>query len=364
MKKFISIIICMAVLLSVVGCAENKYPPVESTEEEARVVMTVKIADKEYDVRYELYRALFLNNKADVDGADSSVWSGESAPEYVERINAIIADSLCEIFSVFYVAEKIGFDPYSDKADYEVEQYIIGAVEGDENQLGHGTYDKYLESLKKQNLNYSTADLLLRYALAEEAVAEHYRGSVNEVGIREGEYEFTKNDVKEYYESDASVRFLQMYIQHGTSTLLEAEEHRRNLLGYTDEMNRATYIIRNTMATESDLISGGKITGIVMGKNELTSPVYSEFTEQIFGLSDGEMSEVIKLTGSDADGYYIIYRVAKSEEHFERCYSVIESSYLDDVIGKEIKSAQNEAKSNIRMTEKYFEITHSEISMQ
>lgn len=364
MKKIISIIMCVAIISALWGCTENKYPPVESTEEEARVVMTVKIADKEYDVRYELYRALFLNNKADVDGGDSSVWSGEGASEYVERINAIITDSLCEIFSVFYVAEKIGFGPYSDKADYEVEQYIIGAVEGDENQLGHGTYDKYLESLKKQNLNYSTADLLIRYALAEEAVAKHYRGSVNEVGQRLGEYEFTKNDVKEYYESQGSVRFLQMYIQHGTSTLLEAEEHRRNLQGFTDEMNMAAYIIRNTMATESDLISGGALTGIVMGKNELTSPVYSDFTEQIFGLSDGEISEVIKLSGSDADGYYIICRLAKSDEHFERCYSVIESSYLDDVIGKEIKSAQNEAKSNIQMTEKYFEIIHSEISMQ
>lgn len=363
MKRVLAFLLSAAVLFSLFGCAENKYPPVESTEEESRVVMKIKIDDKEYDVKYELYRALFLNNKSRVDGGDGSVWSSEGAGEYVEKINSIIAKSLSEIYSVFHLSKQIGFDPFSDKANYEVEQYIIGAVEGDALQVGHGSYEAYLDSLKKQNLNYSVATLLTRYAMAEEAIAEYYRGTVNELGMREGKFEFTKQDVKAYYESDGAARFLQVYFQSGVSTLTEAEEYRSRLLGYTDELSMAAYIIGSTMATETDFIKDDKLTGIVMGKDELTSPVYSDYVERIFGLSDGEMSEVIELKESDADGYYIIYRLSKSDEHFERCYSAIESSYLDDIIGEKLKAAQTKAIDGLYFTEEYHNISHKDISM-
>ena len=363
MKRFLAFFLSAAVMISLVGCTENKYPPVESTEEEAQVVMKIKIDGEEYDVRYELYRALFLNNKSRVDGGDSSVWSGDDAGKYVEEVNSIIVEGLSEIYSVFHLAKQIGYDPYSDKADYEVEQYIIGAVEGDALQVGHGSYEAYLDSLKEQNLNYSVATLLTRYAMAEEAIAEYYRGTVNELGIREGEFEFSEQDVKDYYESDGAARFLQVYLQSGTSSLADAEEYRNRLFGYTDDLSMAEYIIGSTMATETDLIKDGELTGIVMGKHELTSPVYSDYVDVIFGTPDGQISEIVELYGSDADGYYIIYRLSKSDEHFERCYSTIESSYLDNIIGEKLKDAQMKVLDGVYFTNEYQNISHKDISM-
>ena len=64
MKKLIAVILLMASIFSLASCGDERYDPVESSDVEKTVVMTLKIEDETYNVRYELYRALFLNNKS------------------------------------------------------------------------------------------------------------------------------------------------------------------------------------------------------------------------------------------------------------------------------------------------------------
>ena len=94
MKKLTSIVLIIATLalsiLSLASCTKNKYAPVESTAEEKKVVMTLSIDSDKYEVKYELYRALFLALRDEVDGGDRSVWSGENKAEYIEKIDALI----------------------------------------------------------------------------------------------------------------------------------------------------------------------------------------------------------------------------------------------------------------------------------
>ena len=89
-KSVIAVLLIVASLLSLFGCKKEKYPPVESTEEENKIVMRLQYQDKTYEVKYELYRAFFLNYKSQVDGGDESVWSGDNKAEYINKINELI----------------------------------------------------------------------------------------------------------------------------------------------------------------------------------------------------------------------------------------------------------------------------------
>ena len=69
MKRAVSLFLLLAILLSLlVGCKE-KYPEIESTDKEATVVARLSVGENEYELRYELYRALFLTYKSEIDGA-------------------------------------------------------------------------------------------------------------------------------------------------------------------------------------------------------------------------------------------------------------------------------------------------------
>ena len=105
MKRIIALLLVLASVLTLSAC--KKYKPVESSEEEARTVMTLSLDGKTYEVKYELYRALFLNYKTEIDGGNPDVWTSEGKSEYVERINSLIIDKITDIYAAFAICEKI-----------------------------------------------------------------------------------------------------------------------------------------------------------------------------------------------------------------------------------------------------------------
>ena len=125
MKKIIAFLLTLATILTFAACKKNKeYPPVESTKEEARTVMTLSIDGKTYDVRYELYRAFFLTYKNQVDGGNSSVWTSDEKDVYVEKINDLILNRITEIYSAFAICERIDFDIYSSSVEKKIKENI------------------------------------------------------------------------------------------------------------------------------------------------------------------------------------------------------------------------------------------------
>ena len=181
MKKIICLILIIISLFSLGACSDSEFPPVESTDEEARVLMTVRYEKEEYEIRYELYRSLFLNFKTEYDGGDSSFWNRPESAEAKEKINGTIVNFCKDIFAVLHLAKSIGFDPYSKEADKLVEEYISASVNGNSDIAeGYGgDYDAYLESLREMNLNYSVQTLLYRYSIAYDKIVEYYAGSMN-----------------------------------------------------------------------------------------------------------------------------------------------------------------------------------------
>ena len=189
MKRIAALLLLVATLLTLVGC--NKvYKPVESTDEESRTVMTISFGKKSYQVKYELYRALFLTYRDEIDGGDRSVWQGDKKDEYIARINEVIIDRAVDIYSTFAVAESVGIDPYSTAVEKEINTYINISIEGGDlggvSYPGYESYEAYLEALENLYLNYSVQTLLFRYSVVSDLVDDYYMGTLTEEAIESG----------------------------------------------------------------------------------------------------------------------------------------------------------------------------------
>lgn len=361
MKKAIAIILCIISLFTLVSCGETSYPPVESTEEEARVVMTISYEGKKYEVKYELYRALFLNFKKEIDGGDDSVWSGDNKEAYINRIDELIFKRVSEIYAVFHICDKIGIDIYADKYDKMVDNYIVASVEGGsvgaDGAIGFGgDYDKYLEHLKSMNLNYSVSTLMIRYTLALEEIDVYYRGIVDydkygEV-LKPGNLEYTDEDIEEFYNSSECVRVLCAYLPTDYFTKERAEEIRNTIVEKNGETNVSNYI--NSIYRVK--------TQMIIAKHNLDSQYYGELVDEAFSLKAFDTSKVIELFTGEENAYMILYRAAKSEEHFENYRQDIVDAYAQNEIGKMIYETASSINDKISYTG--VELDHSAISME
>ena len=366
MKKILSLVLALVMLLSLAACGDELYPPVESTEEESRVVMTFEIDKEKYEMRYELYRALFLNYASDYDGGDRAFWDTPEADTAKSKIDLRIKNMAADIFSVIHRAKKIGYDVYSADADTRVSelvsQSVNGYVDGDDNFTGYGgDYDAYLAALREMNLNYSVQDLLYRYSIATEEIDKYYAGeeSDNAFGSSSGALSATDEEVREFYYSDDAARILLVTLDSRSYTRTRAEEIRAAIAALGSESAVSAYIVSFTATAAEDAIDGA-----VIGKNSLDPAFYSELTESAFSLSVGEVGEVIEVFSADTAYYYIAYRVTKNEEHLEKRMDSIRQTYIAETIGKFIASDKAALLESATVTDDYNSIVHSQISMQ
>lgn len=363
LKKFLSLILVFAALVLCLTACSDGYEPIDSTEEEAATVMKFTLGEEVYEVKYELYRALFLTLKSEVDGGDSSVWQSAEKDEYINSINVMITKRLTDIYSVFSVAKAIGIDVYSDEYNDYVKTCVKASVDG--GTIGSvkyegfdGDYEKYLEALKEMYLNYSVQDLLIRYALALDDIYYYYGGNVENDAVM-GKLQYTKEDVKAFYDSEECVRVYQLYLS-------------KNDTSYTAESAKA---LRDKIAeadTEELVIStmiGGSLAGedvrnsTLIAKHNLDSFYYSDLISAAFALSHFETSEVIEISSSMDEGYYILFRTTKPSDFFEDSYELVEKVYVDNEIGKILDTHAAMLLEALSTTEKFNTLDYSAISM-
>ncbi len=366
MKKTISVILilalCLGCILSISSC-KKKYERADSTEEEARVVMSLTVGDEVYEVRYELYRTLFLTYRAVVDKGSSDVWTGEDSEKYVDEINDMIIKRLSGIFSVFELARRIGFDPYSDEAEDEIDEMIRISVEGgsrDGVEYGGygGDYDAYRAALKSMYHNDSTSVLMLRYELAREAVYQYYLGNG-----ADGAIEYTESDIETYYYSDSAARILKTYITEGVSYDTEAraesvKEALKQAAASGETAVRAVMIDRGTPTAAGELERG-----VVIGRHSLGDE-YLDIAEATFSLGVGEVSDVVYIyTANEGGRYYIIYRAEKTDDFLRDNYGEVVTAFLYDSVGKMLGDISTLLNDGVRYADGYAQIEHSAISM-
>lgn len=377
MKKLLALLLIAATLLFT-ACSGGKYKEQKSTDEEATIVMTMKIDGKEYGVRYELYRALFLNYKSAVDGGDNSVWSGENKDEYIARIDSMILDRVTEIYAAFAICERIGFDIYSSSVEKKIKQNIKTSVEGGVygNTIiqGYESYDDYLAALKAANLNYSVQVLLFRYAIAVDAIDSYYVGVSSsddiDLNMSVGAITYTKDDVKAFYESDECVRVLRANYQKAISyTPKEKAEALREKIASaaasSDDLAEKEDLVAIAITSSSGNYASAEEVkqGYIMGRYNLERSFYGEMTDVAFSLEVGEVSRCIDIVTDIENAYYILYRAEKDQVYFEDNYDNIRYIYLMNYVGKISHGVADELRSSVLYSDFLNNIDHAEISM-
>lgn len=343
MKKLLfAIILLILTVGTLVSCSESKYAPVESTEEERQVVMSLELDGKRYDIKYELYRALFVATHKEIDGGDDSVWSGEDNTEYIAKVDELIVQRAAEIYSVFHLCQKNGINLYSDEVNELVDGYVTVSVEGGTiggaSVQGYESYEKYLEYLASIGMNYSVQDLLYRYTIGLEKLDEYYLGTVDQSNISNnvvfGAIKYTEEDIENFYYGDDSVRIIRGFFDSEVKTKETVEGYRDDINKMSNDEEVATYIIQRSLLAGSDVING-----VVVGRYNLDSLYYAEVTEAAFSLPVTGVSEVIEINSESEKGYCIVYVAHKTEEHFTRCYDDIVKMYLQNEVGEIMSDA-------------------------
>lgn len=364
-RKLIALLLALSLTFLFVSCGEDEYPSVESTDEELKTVMTLSYGEERYDIPYELYRAFFLQLKSAVDGGNSAVWSSSDKNTYIEKIDAMIKSRIAEIYAVFYLCEQVDIDPHSKEIDEEIKEYVKVSVEG--GDIGNvriegfgGDYEAYLASLKEMYVNSSVSQLLLRYTIALEKLNLYYAGNQNSNNPEEnkGALEYTKEDVKAFYDGDECVRVLRAFLPSEAFTAERAGEIRDSIAAKDGEGAVANYMIQYTLIGGKDVKNGEPI-----GKYSLDKRYYGEITEVAFSLGIGETSEPISLNTQNELGYSILYKAEKSDTHFNDCYGDVEAVYIQNEIGKILYSAEAELIRSAAFTDAGKAIIHADINM-
>lgn len=364
MKKILSIILIFASLSLLFSCSK-KYEPVKSTEEESKVILTIGSGNNKYDIKYELYRSFFLNYKSDFEGNDPNAWEGENKAQSISAINDFIMEKIAYIYATLHFAKSLGINPYSSEFEKEISEYVRIGVEGNNADIvGHGgDYEAYLASLKKMNMNYAVSELLIRYELTLKAISQYYYG-VNDpiLGVTAGEFEVSDEVVRDYYNSEESVRLIHLYYSDGIKTDEELRQIKSELESLSSSISIGVYIINNSTALESDIFVDGELSGIMVGKYSLDSNYFSEYTDTAFSMDEGDISDIISTKGANS-GSYIIHKLEKSEDHLDKHFDTVKKSYLDNLIGKSIDEIKEELLEELSFTDAYTEISHGSISM-
>ena len=361
MKKLIAVILLMASIFSLASCGDETYDPVESSDVEKTVVMTLKIEEETYNVRYELYRAFFLAYKSEIDGGNASVWTGDNKNEYIAKIDELILHYITEIYSVIHTAGKIGIDIYSDEYDENVSAAIKDIVDGDSLYGGFdGDYSAYLAHLKSINLNYSVQDLMIRYDIAISDINRHYAGYVKDTDTGEkepGALEYTKDDVSAFYWSEDSVSILRAFFNADYMDF-DAITRAKNAIyqAHGDHERVLNKIIGVSSTSPDDVFQ-------IVGKYNLDRLFYSEYTEAAFALPSGETSDIIKVSTASSTYYYVLYRTRKGTDLFNENYDAIAEAYVENEIGRILYTGADALKNSVVYSDALQNLDRSQISM-
>mgnify|MGYP003292415956 CR=1 FL=1 len=156
----VGVVVVAAIILAVV-LAFNWIRPIESTEEEARVVGTVG----DFEVRYEELRYITLLHRASLDSEMGKYdeLDAEGKAEYERILEERVMADVENNYVILSLCEKYGINADSNAAKSYVNDSIKNVVKTD---FG-GSVDKYKEWLKKNNITDSVLRLLFKVEYLE-----------------------------------------------------------------------------------------------------------------------------------------------------------------------------------------------------
>ena len=322
MKKILCFLLALILLFSMVGCKNSKYEPQSSTEEESRVMMRLRYDGSTYEVRYELYRAFYLNLRSDYpEGA----LSAEDSAELEERI----LRQITLLYATLAMCQSLKYDINDAETEQKIQDFITVSVEGgylgSTYIEGYGSYSAYLASLKELNMNYAVQTLIFRYSIAKALIDEHYRSESGIYG------DVKREDVEAFYLGADTGRYLTLYLPKQNFTYERAVQIAETLRAQRDEDAVFSKMVNYSTLNLETLRQGQIITPY-----NLDSLTYASLTEMALTLAEGDVSEPVALYNSQNDGYIILYKARKSADHLNESYDSIVEEYVNDKAGQEL----------------------------
>ncbi len=328
----VGVVVVAAIILAVV-LAFNWIRPIESTEEEARVVGTVG----DFEVRYEELRYITLLHRASLDSEMDKYdeLDAEGKAEYERILEERVMADVENNYVILSLCEKYGINADSNAAKSYVNDSIKNVVKTD---FG-GSVDKYKEWLKKNNITDSVLRLLFKVEYLEGELLQYV--AENNMGI-----EYDEQSLPEFIDyvmdSEDWARTVHVYYPHQWDAVEDyngferAKEAALNVAQIWQEGAR-----RDAMYSEigrAPMIQGISTTG--NGSYFTYGQMGDKYEAAAFALDEYEVSDVIETE----DGYFVIMRLPKEEDDVKAQVETLLSYYRYAVL-KEQMDAEKEVLS-------------------
>ena len=124
-----------------------------------------------------------------------------------------------------------------------------------------------------------------------------------------------------------------------------------------DDNRVATTIIGNTISSATDVKNG-----TLIGRYNLDEENYGDITKEAFATPIGRVSNVIEVYTGAAAGFYILYPIAKTEDHLKANYAEIALTYVQNEMGRQLESVQAALTESLGVTDAFRGINHANIT--
>lgn len=315
MKKSILLLLVLCAVLAVFSsCSKviknenfktDGYILIDEKEVVPEYVM--KIGD--YNISFAEYRYYYLNEKADLDGGDESVW--ENYPEYIDILKEYTESSLIEVYSIRTLAAENGVNPDYEEVSKAIEEYKKGM-----------TAQEYSEGLKTFHLTDKLYEYVLQGYELYSSLFDYYFGE-------DGTKAMMDNEIVDYLK-DNYRHAKHILITPNTSM---TDEEYEALLNLVSEKAKTTEdfdaLVREYSEDKVMPSYGYYFTDEEMPK---------EFVEAYDMLAEGEVSGLVK----SSHGYHVIKRLPVDTSDVNELKDVVYNQIYKEIIEKKIASIKVE----------------------
>ena len=293
----------LLLLICFVGCS-SKIKPVESTEQEMRVIGKCD----EYDIYYEELRFVADTYKKTLEKKyGDGIWENpNTAQKYRAELEELVLENLKANYAILIGCQNLFIDTKDAEIDTYVQEQIEALVNQSEAQGGFGgSFDAYLEWLSENKLTDHYLRFIYRTSYLESAM---YYAAVDG-----GLFEYSEKNISDFMdyvlESGDYARTLHIYIpvedQSKRDEYYEtAQSIADALAACTDDDDRYSLMgeyIGSSVNKDMTITE----TGYYFTYNEMGE----EYENAAFALEEYQTSDVVEY----GDGYYVIMRMPIEE---------------------------------------------------
>lgn len=263
----------------------------------------LKINDNEISLAE--YRYYYLNQKAELDGGDDSVW--EDYPEYLEDLNKYVNDTLVEVYAIRSLAKDSNVDPNVEEVASQINEYKKGL-----------SSNEYKKGLKEFHLTDELYEYILQGYQLYSSLFDFYFGE-------DGEKSMSEKKILEYTR-DNYVHLKHIFIYPNTTMSDEEyESYLNNVLKEAKESDDFDSVV-DKYSKDTAMPS----YGYYFTEEEMPE----EFIQVCDELEAGEISGLVK----SSYGYHVIKKLDVDKNDIDELTDVVYNELFADIINEKIEN--------------------------